>query len=229
MQKITEELLDSIEDYQHAFERSVRIFNGDEVCNVIIPYSIFEIPILNRAMSLNEGFLTLTKENNYFCAIPMIRMQVDNCILSYAGSLASDFDDFLHHLSCGKQIHKYKNPDNNISFFESKILEKLDNDFQGIKAIYQFSSKFVHLTSRHYTGTLVFSKEGDKVNLDIRTGKYDSNFTELDKQNLYNIMMKVNDILFNITVFWLKGYFQDYRTRIPWDPNSLIPNNKTEI
>ncbi|RLT69347.1 hypothetical protein D7V92_11160 [Parabacteroides sp. CH2-D42-20] len=40
--------------------------------------------IANRAIALNQGFTILVQENNYLCALPLIRMQLDNCLRFYA-------------------------------------------------------------------------------------------------------------------------------------------------
>lgn len=39
---------------------------------------------INRALSLNRGFITLKNDNNFLAALPVVRMQLDNCIRLFA-------------------------------------------------------------------------------------------------------------------------------------------------
>lgn len=37
---------------------------------------------INRALSLNRGFITLKNDNNFFAALPLVRMQLDKLYTS---------------------------------------------------------------------------------------------------------------------------------------------------
>lgn len=46
--------------------------------------------IVNRAISLNRGFVTLADSNNYQTGISLMRLQIDNYLRLYAMSLIDD-------------------------------------------------------------------------------------------------------------------------------------------
>lgn len=53
-------------------------------------YFFFMSSAIDRAMNINRGFITLTKDDNYSCAIPLMRLMIDNCLRFWAINLVED-------------------------------------------------------------------------------------------------------------------------------------------
>ncbi len=58
-----------------------------DMSNIHFQYNIFLSCVLSRALSVNKGYIALTKSNNYFCAVAMLRMQIENCTRLYGMTL----------------------------------------------------------------------------------------------------------------------------------------------
>jgi len=50
-------------------------------------YNMYVSSLLNRALQINRGYLALKNDDNYLCAITLLRLQIDNCARFYAITL----------------------------------------------------------------------------------------------------------------------------------------------
>ena len=64
----------------------VKVSGHAFVMGCMTKWSLFLKSLIFRADSLNTAFMSLVKENNLLAALPLIRLQLDNCMLSYAGT-----------------------------------------------------------------------------------------------------------------------------------------------
>jgi hypothetical protein len=65
--------------------------------------------IIDRAISFNRAFISLTKYNNYNTAICLIRLQIDNCLRLFAYSIAKNSNEFYDKVSRHCKKRSYKN------------------------------------------------------------------------------------------------------------------------
>src|SRR2546427_10538241 len=70
----------------------------------------FVAAALNRSLSLVLGFCDLIPDN-YICAAPLIRLQLDSAVRFSALWLVADPKDFAKRVSSGKPIRKLKDRD----------------------------------------------------------------------------------------------------------------------
>ena len=84
MKKYVERLSDCQDTLTNLYIESV------DMSNTHFQYNIFLSCILDRALSVNRGYLSLTESNNYFCAVAMLRMQIENCTRLYGITLVDD-------------------------------------------------------------------------------------------------------------------------------------------
>jgi len=69
--------------------------------------------IINRAISFIRGFKLLATEHNYISSVPIIRMQIDNCLRLYAGSIVTNHSDFFNEYLKGTHIRNLKDATGN--------------------------------------------------------------------------------------------------------------------
>src|SRR5258706_16465596 len=69
---------------------------------------LISLPVLNRSTKLLSGFAALIRDENYLCAIPLIRLQLDNSLRFYATFLVSPIDAFVQEFLKGTPIRKLK-------------------------------------------------------------------------------------------------------------------------
>ncbi len=74
---------------------------------------LFFSAIVNRSTAFIRGFITLAKDDNYISAVPLIRMQIDNCLRFYASTLVSDKNDFYLKYLGGENFGKILDAEGN--------------------------------------------------------------------------------------------------------------------
>ena len=106
-EKILTKKIAELSDFKSEFIESAKriIEAGNQKLFVL---DLFSGAVNNRAISLINGFVSLAKDNNYICAIPLIRMQLDNGLRFFASTLVKDYNDFFTHYLNGKPIRDYK-------------------------------------------------------------------------------------------------------------------------
>lgn len=161
---------------------------------------LFCSAIVNRSISLKRGFISLAKENNYICAIPLIRMQIDNCLRFYASTLVVDYNHFFIEYLKGTHIRKLKDASGQ-SMTDRYLLEKLDkNVFQGILNLYQNTSSHIHLSNEHsFLQTKLI--ENKERTIGTRIGFYDFYSIDQKVDFAYNMYM-VSELLLKLIHSW---------------------------
>lgn len=56
----------------------------------IFPLDLMGISVSKRSMSLIKGFIEMIRQENFICAAPMLRMQLDNSLRFYAAFLVEN-------------------------------------------------------------------------------------------------------------------------------------------
>ncbi|WP_370004018.1 hypothetical protein [Winogradskyella sp.] len=163
---------------------------------------LFVSAVVNRGISLSSGFKTLALNNNYICAIPLIRLQIDNCLRFYASTLVTDYNDFFMQYLSGKHIRNIKDAYGN-KMTDNYLAKKLDKDvFPGILNMYQNTSGHVHFSNEHTFMHNKIEKQNDEE-MTMRTviGKYD--FFKIDQKVDFAFnMFKATEFLLELVKSW---------------------------
>jgi hypothetical protein len=120
---------------------------------------------VNRSMALIRGFVDLVGTRNAFCAIPLLRLQLDNAMRLYACWLAPHHNEVLEALLRGKSLRKVKARDGS-PMSDGYLREKLGERFPWVNDVYHQTSGFVHLSSIHMT-SVVKQMEGGHAQFQI--------------------------------------------------------------
>jgi len=204
---VTQEDLNSIFSnllvLEAGFLKECKIFIsiGGENCNGNVhTQDLFISGIVNRAISLIHGFLLLAKDNNYISAVPLIRIQLDNCLRFYASTLVTDYDEFFMKYLNGEHIGNLKDASGKrmTDTYLAKHIEK--NVLPGTLNLYRNTSGHIHLSNEHSFLQTEIVQESDRT---IRTkiGKMD--FFEIDKKVDYSFNMFVaTDLLLKLVSSW---------------------------
>lgn len=111
---------------------------------------IFCISSLNRTFNILCGFIDLMKADNFLCAAPLTRMQIDSLLRLYAIKLIKNQNEFIEKVMEGERIDKFKSNDNKLltdSYLVSEI-SKL-KVFEWVERIYKAGNSYIHLTDKH--------------------------------------------------------------------------------
>lgn len=142
-----------------------------------------------RAESINHAFMTLTKEDNYLAAMPLVRMQIDNFLTVVASLLVSDFNKFYKAYTNGKATNRLKDKEGNL-LSNGFIVKKLAESYPIIKEIYENGNYYVHPSHvTHYEAVKITEE-----NIELLTFKEYQNTYEL-KSTSYKQMLASNNAL----------------------------------
>lgn len=144
----------------------------------------------NRAISLIDGFLLLAKSDNYLCALPLIRLQLDNSLRFYATSLVEDSNDFFNHFASGEPIRNYRSKDGK-KLSDNYLATQLELKIPGIKDIYRKTSSYIHLSDQHLRA--IIKKCHQSGNNTIGIGA-NTNFSDSEKRHITKTMLDVTYI-----------------------------------
>lgn len=161
---------------------------------------LFISAIINRAISLMHGFQILAKSNNYISAVPLIRIQIDNCLLFYATTLVANYNDFFIDYLKGVHIRNIRDS-TGAKMTDNYLVTKLDKElFSGIHILYINTSGHIHLSNRHlFLQTEIVSNE-ERI-ISTRIGNY--GFFAIDEKVdfAYNMFI-ASEFLLKLTKSW---------------------------
>lgn len=180
-----------------AFLNEVKLFlRIDEQNGHVTTMDLFSSAIINRSISLMRGFVSLAKDNNYICAVPLIRIQLDNCLRFYAATLVTDFNKFYIEYLKGTHIRNLKDTTGE-KMTDTYLVTALDKLFPGVHNLYINSSGHVHFSNEHSFLQTTFDTDNGRT-IGIQIGYYD--FYSIDKKVdfAYN-MFKASEILLDLS------------------------------
>ncbi len=139
---------------------------------VLLP-DLFVAAVLNRSLQLLHGFADLVRARNYLSSTPLFRLQLDNVIRLWAGTLVPSFDDFMTDVLHGRRIDQMPTT-NGQQMTDSYLVTSLANHFNLPKLVdtYKYASGFVHLSGQHIFATNRVDEDriaGDISRLDLTT------------------------------------------------------------
>lgn len=117
----------------------------------------------NRCINLITGFIDMLKTRNLTCAGILLRMQMDNCMRTYAVFIAEDYDAVVECIIQGGKVSNYKDKSGkkmSDGHLKNEI-SKMDSIFADV---YDQASGYVHLSEKAFY-QMVASCENNKINL----------------------------------------------------------------
>ena len=108
----------------------------------------------DRCVHLIDGFNSMLKERNLTCAGVLLRMQMDNCMRTYAAFIAQNKAAVVDCIISGKQINKekdYRGKKLSDGYLKEEI-SKIDPAFEHV---YNQASGYVHLSEKAFYQTVV--------------------------------------------------------------------------
>lgn len=156
--------------------------------------------IANRAIQLINGFHLLIKDENYLCAIPLIRLQLDNALRFYAFFLVKSRDNLFSHFIEGKPINRYRDIKNNL-LTDNYLAINLDKLFNGVLETYKNTSGHIHLSDQHLFATKELRTDKSKP-IRVAVGPKTDSFSLELKMNFASAMNEVSDLVLILLNQW---------------------------
>lgn len=199
MKRYVEKLADCKEALTSLYIESV------DMSNIHFLYNIFLSCTLDRALSVNKGYRALTESNNYFCAVAMLRMQIENCTRLYGMTLVDDACEYIMSWMSGDKVSKFQDVQTRKSLSDSYVASILDKQYKNIAAMYKEACGFVHFSERQLYDTAKVKSGTRTVNLKVSE---EDLLKEEERHNIDKCMLKVNNILIDIVKNISKEYVQ---------------------
>ena len=155
-------------------------------------YFFFMSSAINRAMNINRGFITLTKDDNYSCAIPLMRLMIDNCMRFWGITLVDDKHEYIRVWGSGERISSIKDR-NGYKLSDKHLSECFALLYRGVDKTYNDACAFVHFSEQNLYITAIVDKQKER-RVDLRIDGYD-HFPENTKNNIDKWMLYLNNVL----------------------------------
>lgn len=161
------------------------------------PIDLFVHSITFRAESINSGYISLIEQGNYLCAISLIRMQIDNFLICWAGLACKDRSRFFTTYQEGKPINKLTDKDGN-QLTQGFIVRSYSEIDPIVKEIYQGGNDYVHPSH-------IFQEESIDLSNGIQLLSYKNHECSEDTKRLAKKhMMIANNLLADCLVRWVQ-------------------------
>lgn len=144
--------IDGLREYKgRIYDAAKGAFRGtsEDFCTA----DIFLIAATNRAFCLLRGFCDLLESENFLCAAPLIRLQLDTCLRVAALGWVDDPNEFASKILGGTPIDTLRDNAGK-PMKDSRLRDRLKEDFPWITPIYKHTSGFVHLSEKHIFNAL---------------------------------------------------------------------------
>jgi hypothetical protein len=190
------------------FELFSRIIEADD--NNIYSLDLLVAATLNRSASLLRGFCDLIESENYLCAVPLLRLQADNCLRFFASSIVPDHEKFAVEVFEGKSIRKMKDRKGQL-LTDKYLCDQVALSHPWIAAVYDRASGYVHLSDQHFFNAI---RTGTEENtLDMKVTDHDSMVSVNEYLQVVDAFRNATDLLFELMERWATVKVGYKRTR----------------
>ena len=115
---------------------------------------LFFCSSLNRGVQLSEGFVALLQQRNLSCAGAILRLQLDNCMRTYAAFIAKDKDAVVDCVIHGKKISDQMDVDGK-KMTDAHLKKKMVEFNASFPDVYNQASGYVHFSDMAFYETVV--------------------------------------------------------------------------
>lgn len=151
-------------EYFDAVEKRIDILlklrkQGISLAKGIIGESLFKEDFFfcasaDRCLNLIDGFTDMLRKRNLTCVGALLRLQMDNCMRSYAAFIAKDKEAVIDCIISGAPINKQLSKDG-VKMTDGYLkgeLSKIDTRFVDV---YNQASGYIHLSAKAFYQTVV--------------------------------------------------------------------------
>lgn len=131
---------------------------ADVIGQTLCEDDFYIVSIIDKCIRLIDGFLIMLESRNLTCAGILLRVQIDNCLRTYALYIAKNQAEVFQSIISGKeQINKMLSKDGSrmTDAYLRNQLAKIDKRFN---SVYQAASGYIHHSEKAFY-TMVSTKE----------------------------------------------------------------------
>ena len=125
----------------------------------LFAFDLFATAVHKRSMSLIDGFIK-TIPDNFLCAAPLVRLQLDNLLRFFAHDRVSgNVHEFSLEVMSGKSIRSMKDKETGEKLTDSHLVKKFKEIEPRVETLYRETSGYIHLSEKHIYDTISVSSE----------------------------------------------------------------------
>ncbi len=165
----------------------------------VMKVDLIALSVLNRAISINNAFKTLIKENNTFAALHLIRIQMDN-LIKYNSILIAEDDNYIDYVLQGERINSFKDL-NNERFTDTYLVAMLSRTFENISNLYKKYCGHIHFGKEHLERIKSIS-ENKQAQFRIEIGNFE-NYSLEERKTFVTDFIIISRYLFQRIDGWV--------------------------
>lgn len=109
--------------------------------------------VIQRSLSLIDGFSSQVMRQNVLCAVPLIRLQLDSVMRLYACCLVDDPQTVVMKILSGEPLNQVKTADGH-KLSDGYLRRAVSKHHLWVDRVYKVTSGFIHLSSPHMISTV---------------------------------------------------------------------------
>ncbi len=184
------------ESYEAHLEAANLLMEADGGRLFGVDFVVFAV--LQRSLSLMEGFTLLIKQRNLVCAAALLRLQIDSLMRLYACWLVEEPHSVINTLLEGKSLKKMKSRTSQ-PLTDRYLRTELAKGYPWVSRVYEACSGFIHLSSPHVLSVLKGNPAGG---LEFRMGKNVPQWSESQILELVEAFVAATETLFHLSGSW---------------------------
>lgn len=135
----------------------------------IFGVDLIAFAVLNRSISLIDGFTAMIRARNILCAGALLRLQIDNLIRFYACWLVKEPHRLLETFMEGKPLNRIRSEKGN-SLTDAYLRSELTKDYPWLNSVYEATSGFIHLSKPHMHSIATIATQPGTIGIGIGSG-----------------------------------------------------------
>lgn len=162
--------------------------------------------VAQRSIKLTSGFIAMVVQSNAECAVPLLRLQLDNVMRFNALWLVKDPNDVLLAL-LRDEFSKLKSRDGK-PLKDYYLCEQISKEHEWFKKVYNKTSGYIHLSSPGMFSSVVDVGNHESRTISWKVGsEAGRNWRTEEKKEAVDAFIAATEILFNLFYSW--GYTKE--------------------
>lgn len=128
---------------------------------------LYILSLIDKSLRLVDGFKSMIEQRNLTCTGILLRVQLDNCLWTYALYAAADEQEVVHSmLEKSVQLNKLKAKDGK-KMSDQYLREQLEKVDKRFGAVYKEASGYIHHSGKAFYSIASVGPGTDSVILDV--------------------------------------------------------------
>lgn len=117
---------------------------------------------INRSLCMTRGFCDAIESSNFLCAVPLIRMQLDNALRVAAAGWAEDGDALASGVLGGMKLSDFRDRDGR-PLTDANLCRRFARTYPWVESVYRETSGFIHLSEKHIFNALQIRDKSERT------------------------------------------------------------------